>query len=292
MVEPAIPRCFRERAVEVDNSGQVCSLPCTWLTNLCQILSISLVRFRRLQALSPIVCWGAPLLLVLWNYTILRPVRSSPPDQLLSWYNWLRSAWLDGVFLLGVLLETLGHCVFSFPGFNRFALQRTFHNKLLRYAYEVSPAGAGKQPIRKETCTEWTNRSSADNIPPLRFGSQFTIDDVQPESTLSSSSTPDCPVQHWQPPNDYFHATERRQERLYLSHAAHRRHHREIVDLDGDPMPSVGVSASRTGSVAARRIRITPAVVPRTILGNFGYPTASGTLQDTAFPPQDPARRI
>lgn len=61
----------------------------------------------------------------------------------------------------------------------------------------------------------------------------------------------------------------------------------KIVDLDGDPMPGVGVSASRTGSVAARRNSRNSGSGSTNDLGEFRISDLrAGRYKITAFPPQ------
>jgi len=61
----------------------------------------------------------------------------------------------------------------------------------------------------------------------------------------------------------------------------------KIVDLDGDPMPGVGVSASRTGSVVARRNSRNSGSGSTNDLGEFRISgLRAGRYKITAFPPQ------
>ncbi len=61
----------------------------------------------------------------------------------------------------------------------------------------------------------------------------------------------------------------------------------KIVDLDGDPMPGVGVSASRTGSVVARRNSRNSGSGSANDLGEFRISgLRAGRYKITAFPPQ------
>ncbi|MCU1318157.1 MAG: hypothetical protein JWN63_3479, partial [Candidatus Acidoferrum typicum] len=61
----------------------------------------------------------------------------------------------------------------------------------------------------------------------------------------------------------------------------------KIVDLDGDPMPGVVVSASKTGSVAARRSSHNSGSGSTNDLGEFRISDLrAGRYKITAFPPQ------